>query len=245
MPRTLRELRRHKLFSPIFFPYYYLKVALEIRKTPKKRDSFLDTAKGVIHIGAHRGQEIRDYAKRKLRVLWIEANPETFPHLQANLRGHSKQKCLLGLIGSKNNKQKGFYISSNDGASSSIFPLDESSTIWPNLKISKKILLDEQTLPSLLQKAELSILNYDTLILDVQGAELQILKGISSIETTFRGIQIEACNFSLYKGAPTFEEVDKYLQDRGYSLISQNIFAQDPNGRKCFDCRYFIQNQKF
>lgn len=79
---------------------------------------FLDRAKAVLHVGGHTGQEILDYAKRGLKVLWIEANPELFSRLQANLRGFPKQRCLLGLVGSEENQEKPFYISNNDGASS-------------------------------------------------------------------------------------------------------------------------------
>lgn len=106
--------------------------------------------------------------------------------------------------------------------------------------MSKKMLLREITLPSLLQKEKISIHKYDTLILDVQGAELEVLKGIPEINKKFTRLQVEACNFPLYKGAPVFEEIDNYIKKQGYALISKNIFAQDSNRKQCMNLRYSL-----
>ena len=39
---------------------------------------FLREITGLIHVGAHYGQERKIYAKRDLNVLWVEAAPDSF-----------------------------------------------------------------------------------------------------------------------------------------------------------------------
>ena len=57
---------------------------------------YLRKLSGVIHVGAHAGQERDLYAKYGLRVLWIEANPEIFARLVADhgFREYGRRKHL-------------------------------------------------------------------------------------------------------------------------------------------------------
>jgi FkbM family methyltransferase len=149
-------------------------------------------------VGAHNGGEILEYAKRKLKVLWVEANPEIFPNLVANLRGVPRQKAILGLVGHENKENRQFFLASNDGASSSVFPLEQHASLWPEIRMKRKIMLPQLTLPDLLSRAGFRLEEYDTLVLDVQGAELDIIKGIPLLADNFSRLQVEAANFPLY-----------------------------------------------
>jgi len=191
-------------------------------------------------VGGHDGGEILDYAKRNLRVLWVEANPLIFPKLLANLRGVPRQKAVLGLVGSEDREQREFFVANNDGASSSVFPLSHHATLWPEVRMENKLFLPQFTLPGLLRRLGLSLGGYDTLVLDVQGAELDILKGIPQLAQTFTRIQLEAANFPLYLGAPVLDEIEKYLGARGYQPVARKVFASDGHGRQCMDCRYVL-----
>lgn len=235
-----RRLRRNRNLTALWYPYYRLKTAWEVQRHPFLPDPFLDQARGILHVGGHHGGEILDYAKRKLRVLWVEANPEIFSRLLANLRGVPRQKALLGLLGSEERNAREFYVASNDGASSSVFLLDPNESLWPEIRIEKKLLLPQLTLPGLLRQAGLREEEYDTLVLDVQGAELDILKGVPRLAETFPRIQLEAANFPLYQGAPVLDEIDDYLRLLGYRPLARRVFASDQQGRQCMDCRYAL-----
>jgi len=234
----LRRIRRTKSLQPFFYPYYRIKATLEIRRLRAPLDPFFSSAKGVIHIGANNGGEILFYAQHKLPVLWIEANPEIFPRLLANLRGIPRQVALLGLVGSQRKENVEFHVSNNHGASSSVYLFDQHKSIWPDVDFVKKIYLPQVTLPQLLDEAGISFKSYDTLVMDVQGAELQILKGIPDLSEKFEKVQLEACNFPAYRGAPMKEELDAYLQEKGFKLVSAQVFAMGKNGERSMDCRY-------
>lgn len=236
----LRSLRRSPNFAALFLPYYRLKVWLHLRKLPIINDPFLDESRGLIHIGAHYGEERLEYAKRNIRVLWIEANPEHIPILKANLRGVPMQSCMQSLLGSKSCSNRKFFVANNDGASSSIYPFQEHSLIWPDLKMTSSKTLRQFTLPEALAGSSKRIEDYDTLIMDVQGAELEILKGIPNLEQRFKRIQLETSDFPLYQGAAIQSEIDSFLQYSGYRLLESKTFATDGIKRNCMDCRYVL-----
>ena len=58
--------------------------------------------------------------------------------------------------------------------------------------------------------------DFDFLKMDVQGAELCILKNGENRLKNCLGVQLEVSYFSLYEGQPTFGEVDVYMRSIGY-----------------------------
>jgi hypothetical protein len=58
------------------------------------RNNLLSYENGILHIGAHYGQEAQEYNKKNLNVIWIEASEAPFAKLQENLKKFKKQKAL-------------------------------------------------------------------------------------------------------------------------------------------------------
>jgi hypothetical protein len=58
----------------------------------------------------------------------------------------------------------------------------------------------------------------DVLKLDVQGAELDILRGAGALLDGVRALDLEVEFAPLYRGQPLFADVDAYLRERGFSL---------------------------
>jgi FkbM family methyltransferase len=54
--------------------------------------------------------------------------------------------------------------------------------------------------------------------LDTQGSELAILQGGSRLLERCLGLEVEVEFVPLYRGVPTFSEVDAWLQERGFAL---------------------------
>ena len=242
--KALRSLRRARWAQPIFEPYYRIKTNREIKAYICEADAFLEKAKKIIHVGAHRGEERYEYAKRGLHVLWIEADPMKMSGLQENLRGFLNQRCLQGLIGSSTQALCEFHIASNDGALSSVCPFGQHKMLWPEINMNKRIFLSMLSLPELLVKENIAISDYDTLIMDLQGSELDILRGLPDSPQLFTRIQLEASDFSLYQGSPLKKEIDEYLSQKGYIPAEVKIFRSGGGGMKnCMNCRY-IRKQK-
>lgn len=213
-----------------------------MRKVTATPDPFFDQASGLIHIGAHHAEERFAYAKRRLKVLWIEADPHQIPILRTNLRGFPRQACLQALLGSRAESEREFYIANNAGASSSVYPLAECHLIWPEVKMEGVIRLPQLTLPEAMAKARLSLQGFDTLVMDVQGSELEILKGIPNLQNHFQRIQLETSDFPVYQKAPLKAQIDRHLKSCGYRLAESMIFASGGQTRNCMDCRYVLED---
>jgi FkbM family methyltransferase len=67
--------------------------------------------------------------------------------------------------------------------------------------------------------------------LDVQGFELEVLRGAESALPRFHGVQAELSLVPLYERAPSWTEVITYLQDRGFHVAQlQPVFADPATG---------------
>jgi FkbM family methyltransferase len=93
---------------------------------------------------------------------------------------------------------------------SSVF---EESSPYPRVAVSKTTrtldrLLAEQRLPAV-----------DLLKLDVQGSELEVLKGATQTLSQAEAILMEASLLPVNAGTPSFAQVIQFLADRGFQLF--------------------------
>ena len=191
--------------------------------------------KGVIHVGAHDGQERSLYSVNKLKVVWIEAIPDVFDVLQSRVESFPDQKALNALITDRNGERYTFHVSNNSGMSSSILELHQHKDIWPDVHYVRDISLTSVTLGTALERAGINPAEYDVLVMDTQGSELLVLKGGEDILSSFKYIKTEAADFDIYKGCTTVAELRAFLEPRGFRLIQQVEFARREEGGACFE----------
>jgi FkbM family methyltransferase len=201
-------------------------------------DRFLRHVSGVIHVGANTGQERDSYGKHGLRVIWIEPNPEVFESLQSNLKNHPGQIAFRYLVTDRDGQEYKFRISNNEGASSSILDLKLHRDIWPEVNYIKEITLSSVTLVSLLGAEGIKPSDYDALILDTQGSELLVLKGAAPLLQHFKYIKTEVPDFESYAGCCQLTDIDAFLTQRGYRILSRHKFAERPQGGSYYDVVY-------
>ena len=61
--------------------------------------------------------------------------------------------------------------------------------------------------------------DFDVIKLDVQGAELDVLRGATSALRTAIAIEIEVEFCEIYKGQPLFDQIFSYLREHGFEFI--------------------------
>ncbi len=142
----------------------------------------INNSKGILHLGAHKGTEAEVYNWFGKKVIWIEANPYVYDQLLENIYQYKNQQAYSVLLGDQDDIKKNFNISSNDGASSSIFKFSKntlSKKYFPNrnLKMEKKILLIMNKLDTIFERNKIIASEYDHWVVDLQGAELMALRG--------------------------------------------------------------------
>lgn len=172
--------------------------------------------KGIVHIGAHTGEERFLYKDLGIEnVIWIEANPDVFPILCKNLEDFPKNKALNYLL---TNEPRDFeFFVMNHVQSSSILPLDLHKKFYPNIKVKKKIKLKGHRFDDIIEKEKINLKEYNTLCLDVQGAEFHVLEGMAENLHKIKYIYTEINTVPLYKNCTLVEELDDYL-DKVYGF---------------------------
>jgi FkbM family methyltransferase len=189
-------------------------------------DQFLGQCKGVIHVGANDGAERDLYARYSLPVLWVEALPDMFNTLAQNLRNYPRQRAVNALVTDKEGETYDFHVSSNSGASSSIYELKGHKELWPDVAVTSTIQLRSITLPTLLRDEGTSPSEFDALILDVQGAELLVIAGAGQVLDSVRFVKAEAADFEAYQGACTVSTLSQALEARGFVVRRKERFAR-------------------
>jgi FkbM family methyltransferase len=173
-------------------------------------------AGGVLHIGAHYGQERFTYQELDLKVIWFEAQPSVFDVLKKNLESIKDQYAICALLGEKNTDNVPFYITNNEGASSSLFPLSTRHG-FSALANSATESGDMKRLDSLLTSEDIS--PYRHWIIDVQGAELEVLKGAGILLDFCASLCVESSSREIYIGGIQFSDLCSYLNERGFTQL--------------------------
>lgn len=73
------------------------------------------------------------------------------------------------------------------------------------------------------------------MILDTQGSELKILRGVNKLLKNFKYIKLEASNFELYKNNPVLKEIVDYLKNYNFTEVKKIKIDQNKNREKVFD----------
>lgn len=114
---------------------------------------------------------------------------------------------------------------------SSIFSSDLNYCRSENIVITKlDNILDKNTVVGIMK-------------LDVQGYEMEVLKGASSSIERIMIIVLEMNNHNYYPGAPKYYEVDEYLRNKNFSIIDIFPSTKDLGRLKEWDSIYL--NNKY
>ena len=175
--------------------------------------------RGVIHIGAHEGQELDDYlAMGAEKILFIEANPAVFSRLQENISscGHARAVCCA--VGNENDETI-LHITSFD-QSSSILPLKHTLDVYPDIVETGQVSVTCKRLDSLIEDENLDPSDYNVLCIDIQGAELLALQGATRTLKHIDAINMEVNYEELYSGCALIGESDRYLESFDFRRVA-------------------------
>ena len=158
--------------------------------------------KGIVHIGASTFQELELYKSLgfKNRV-WIEGNND-IPNVSAEI-------CYYGYVG-KQEEIKETWIANNNGESSSLLKPLLHLNEYPEIQFSKGSLVQVKP-TSYYLKFIINITEYNYLLLDIQGMELEALKGLGKYINHFQVIITECYLAELYLNCSKLTEIEKYL----------------------------------
>jgi FkbM family methyltransferase len=188
----------------------------------------MEIEKGVIHIGANVGQERNEY--KDLNVLWIEPIPDIFNILSDNIKSYPKQTALNYLISDKDDHLFDFYVSSQH-VRSSMLEFTNHHFKDKGFEHTESLKLKSIRMDTLIDKHNINLNDYDVLVTDCQGADYQVLKSFGSYIKHFKYVKSEVMISEIYKGIILEDEINKYMSDCGFSLISDNEYVWNSTQR--------------
>lgn len=183
--------------------------------------------KGVLHVGAHLGEEAVDYDKMGInKVVWVEGNEDLIPQLKNNLISYDNQLVLNYLISNVDDEEYDFNIS-NNGQSSSILEMDKHLRYYPQINIVYTKKVKSKRIDTIIKEHNINIEDYDFLNLDIQGAELLALEGMGETLKPFKYIYTEVNTGEVYKGCAKITEIDAFLGEHGFERVETKMTPKE------------------
>jgi len=177
----------------------------------------------LIHVGAHLVQERDEYRELHFSpTLWFEAIPQIANRAQDILKNYPGQKLLNCALWSDTGVKKKLYFAGHEGSSSSLLQPYLISASHPEVVKTGEISVITSTLDSEIDKLKSKVC-YKILVLDVQGAEIEVIKGGSRTLNEIDYIISEISQIELYKKTSEITELIKILGDFGFIYVASEI----------------------
>lgn len=175
---------------------------------------------GVLHCGAHEGQEANDYHKLGVeKMIFVEADPDTYERLKSNISLYPNAIALNACLSDVDGQDVEFYRTNNDGQSSSFLKLKTHKIAHPEVHVVGTISLKTKRLDSLLEEMNINVHEFNFINLDLQCAELLALKGLGDYLRYFRYAYMEVNKEELYENCPHVNEIDLYMNGFGFKRV--------------------------
>lgn len=179
---------------------------------------------GVLHIGAHLGEEVSQYVGAGIRhALWIEANPQLMNTLYDNVKFHPIRSQYLNVVLSGNNNDETILKVTNNSEFASVLTMGPFLTQNLDLKIVNQIPVLTKRFDRVYREnnTDIDMSKFDLVRIATNGTELEVLKGFGNLFEIFPLRTICLSNFdkSAYTDASKLEEVDQFLTQLGFVQV--------------------------
>lgn len=187
----------------------------------------------VIDVGANAGQfarEMRHTLEYSGRIVSFEPLQSAFQDLQNNALDDANWEVVnLGL--GERNEQRVLNIAGNSYSSSLLPMLDAHANAAPESMYIGSEVIEIATLDTVFDRMRGDARSI-YLKIDTQGFEMPILLGAEKALPHINTIQLELSLTPLYKGQALYLDICRWLQERGYELVSvEPGFSDSESGR--------------
>ena len=203
-----------RLLSKFGYSIMKTKNTQYLNKIPESvHNQIVSNSKGVIHIGGHLGEERFKYDLLGVPVIWIEGIREYCSQLLNVLEPFPNQLAWCYFLSDDSETEVPFYLANNDRASSSLFQLSDKNG-FPGLIMDDQILVETHRMDEIVDRE--FFIKYEHVVIDVQGAELKVLRGFGDLLYSVKSMKLEVSTYEVYKGGATYLEIKQYLTDYGF-----------------------------
>jgi FkbM family methyltransferase len=192
--------------------------------------------RGVLHVGAHECEERDTYNAHGIQdsnIVWIDGNEE----LVKKIKERGIPNAYHALV-DEIERDVTFHIT-NNGQSSSILEMGTHATMYPHIQVVEKKAARTTTLRALQAKESINFSNLNFWNFDIQGVELQALKGAGHLLKYADALYLEVNTDDVYRGCAKLSEVDSFLEENGFSRVAISIYKNErPQGDGWGDALY-------
>lgn len=186
----------------------------------------------VLDIGAnagHYGRELRSGGYGG-RIISFEPLSDPFEALRRESDRDPQWRCLQLALG-KSEGASTMNVAANQAASSSLLPMES----WVREAAPEMAYIGTETVHvTRLDDAATPLMDAEDRVmlkLDVQGSELEVLRGGESTLGRAEVVETELSLVPLYEGQALWREALDYLQDAGFEVASLDPILHDNDGR--------------
>ena len=196
----------------------------------------LNDVTGIIHVGAHRGEEVEQYSDMDAKtVIWVEPNPDVFKemkHFLTSVGAAIDSHAFEYAVSDVDHDTVDFHLyygpdagfmRGNKGCSSLLKAKGRFES-WHQ----ETIKVETITIDTLLTENDFKPSDFQLLNLDVQGAELLALKGASEVLNHVKYVATEATwKNPDYVDNVMYDELKSFLESKGF--IETEIVNHGPD----------------
>lgn len=170
--------------------------------------------KGVLHIGAHWGEEDSVYNDLGIpNRIYFEPLSKNYSVLSSRLL--TKWECIKTALGNQVGDITMNVEEANNGQSSSILDPGTHLHQYPHIKFNSKEVVPITKLD--LISFDRNVMNF--INIDVQGYELEVFKGATETLKTVDYIMTEVNRDEVYVGCAKVSELDSFLNNYGFKRL--------------------------
>ncbi len=169
---------------------------------------------GLLHIGGHYGGELQKYKSHNIdNIVLFEPLSSNFSVLSEAVKNIGGNIVAHQVALGNDNRKVIMNISSNEAQSSSILIPKVHLTAHPEVSFTGTEEVEMKKLDDYDYK------NYNMIVVDVQGYELEVLKGASQTLNNIDYIYCEVNRDEVYEGNARVEEIDEFLSTYGFKRV--------------------------
>ncbi|MDI9313776.1 MAG: FkbM family methyltransferase [Hydrotalea sp.] len=163
--------------------------------------------KSMVQVGGHLGQEIPIFINQGVQAIAV------FEPLQSSLKllrkqfGKNKKITIYPVALGNDTKKIAMNVADNHAASSSLLQPKEHLDYAKHVRFDKTEMVQMKKMDDALDKKN----DYNFLMMDVQGYELEVLKGATKTLKKIDYVYSEINQVELYKGCALVGDIDKFL----------------------------------
>jgi len=182
--------------------------------------------------------------QREAKKIWSDSDIVVFDAIETAefLYKENNLKYHIGVLSDKDEKIVKFYENVEDPAGNSYYKEighSNSEKLYPENGYTEK---KTMSLTSVVKKNGFPM--PDLVKIDVQGAELDILKGGMVVINNAKYLIIELQDTQYNRGAPLAEITIEFLRENGWGLVDRKFCDNGPDGDYCFINEVFLKKNK-